>query len=99
MMLRWLRDRGENRRHDAAIRDWALYDAAVQDVGRALYVAETMIHLGIHEGRDPVKLVTDQLNGVRDMFAIPYAKERVVLCNCGEEKAENCPADCEMRVS
>lgn len=71
-----LRERFSRHRHeDGAIRAWATYDAAAQDVGRALYVAETMIHLDIVNGRDPRDAVSAHLNTVRDRFAIPYAKE------------------------
>jgi hypothetical protein len=62
------------RRQDEEIRAWATYDAGAQDVGRALYVAETMIHLAILEGSDPREAVSKHLNDVRDRFAIPYAK-------------------------
>lgn len=67
------------KRHDEveAIKAWATYDAGAQDVGRALYVAETMIHLAILEGADPREAVSKHLNDVRDRFAIPYAKEQV----------------------
>lgn len=95
--------RRENRQEDQKIRDWALYDAAAQDVGRALYVAETMIHLAILNGSEPLAAIAKHLNEVRDKFAIPYAKSgpkgRVALCNCGEERAENCPDECEMRAT
>ena len=64
----------ENRHDDETIKAWATYDAAAQDVGRALYVAETMIHMEILEGRDPAEAVSKHLNKVRDRFAIPYAK-------------------------
>ena len=91
--------RRDDHHQDAAIRDWALYDVAAQDVGRALYVAEAMIHMEINEGRDPATAVSKHLNTVRDRFAITYAKSRVALCNCGEERAEDCPGECEMRSS
>ena len=64
----------ENRREDETTKAWATYDAGAQDVGRALYVAETMIHLAILNGANPVEAISKHLNEVRDKFAIPYAK-------------------------
>jgi hypothetical protein len=76
MWLIVLRDKmpQANRKQDAEIKAWATYDAGAQDVGRALYAAETMIHMAILEGQDPRTAVSRHLNDVRDKFAIPYAK-------------------------